>query len=105
MAQGSARQVALAALELWRSEKCFADSVISGLLAKADLTFYDRAFALELFYGVLRNLMLLDFWIRYLRHHVVSNEESNNIATRSVKLITRSEGELNHLPVLDIILK
>src|SRR4029077_12099803 len=27
----------------------------------------DRAFALELFYGVLRNLMLLDFWIGLLR--------------------------------------
>jgi len=74
MAQGSARQVALAALGLWRSEKCFADSVISGLLAKADLPSYDRAFALELFYGALRNLMLLDFWIRYLRH---SRIESN----------------------------
>ena len=74
MAQRSARQTALTALRLWRKEKCFADSVISGLLAKADLTLSDRAFALELFYGVLRNLTLLDFWIGCLRN---SRIESN----------------------------
>src|SRR5438034_18471 len=67
MAQRSARETALAALRLWRKEKRFADSIISGLLANADLTPSDRAFALELFYGVLRNLTLLDFWIACLR--------------------------------------
>src|SRR6476660_1521230 len=67
MARRSARQTALAALRLWRKEKRFADSIISELLANADLTPSDRAFALELFYGVLRNLTLLDFWIGCLR--------------------------------------
>jgi len=67
MAQLSARQIALAALRLWRKEKRFADSIVSELLAKAGLTPSDRAFALELFYGVLRNLTLLDFWIACLR--------------------------------------
>ena len=67
MAQLSARQLALAALRLWRKEKRFADSIVSELLAKAGLTPSDRAFALELFYGVLRNLTLLDFWIACLR--------------------------------------
>src|SRR5438067_5352273 len=67
MAQRSARETALAALGLWRKEKRFADSIISGLLAKADFTPLDRAFVLELFYGVLRNLTLLDFWIGCLR--------------------------------------
>jgi 16S rRNA (cytosine967-C5)-methyltransferase len=67
MAQLSARQIALAALRLWRKEKRFADSIISGLLTKNELTPSDRAFALELFYGVLRNLTLLDFWIGCLR--------------------------------------
>jgi 16S rRNA (cytosine967-C5)-methyltransferase len=67
MAQRSARETALAASRLWRKEKRFADSIISGLLANADLTPSDRAFALELFYGVLRNLTLLDFWIACLR--------------------------------------
>src|SRR6266581_6253787 len=67
MAQRSARETTLAALRLWRKEKRFADSIISGLLAKADLTPLDRAFVLELFYGVLRNLTLLDFWTGCLR--------------------------------------
>jgi 16S rRNA (cytosine967-C5)-methyltransferase len=67
MAQRSARQTALTALRLWRTEKRFADSIISRLLAKTSLTPSDRAFALDLFYGVLRNLTLLDFWIDCLR--------------------------------------
>src|SRR5438046_696600 len=67
MAQRSARETALAALRLWRKERCFADSIISGLLANAQLIASDRAFALDLFYGVLRNLSLLDFWITCLR--------------------------------------
>src|SRR5262245_37056904 len=67
MAQRSARETALAALRLWRKEKRFADSIISGILTNAKLSLSDRAFALELFYGVLRNLTLLDFWIDCLR--------------------------------------
>jgi 16S rRNA (cytosine967-C5)-methyltransferase len=67
MAQLSARQIALQALRLWRKQKRFADSVISGLFANTELTSSDRAFALQLFYGVLRNLTLLDFWIDSLR--------------------------------------
>jgi 16S rRNA (cytosine967-C5)-methyltransferase len=67
MAQRSARQTALAALRLWRKQKRFADSIVSGLLGSANLSPSDRALALELFYGVLRNLSLLDFWIDCLR--------------------------------------
>src|SRR2546430_9719985 len=67
MAKRCARETALAALRLWRQERCFADSIISGLFAKAQLTASDRGFALELFYGVLRNLTLLNFWIGCLR--------------------------------------
>jgi 16S rRNA (cytosine967-C5)-methyltransferase len=67
MARPSARRIALAALRRWQKEKRFADSIISGFLAKAELTYSDRAFALQLFYGVLRNLTLLDFWILCLR--------------------------------------
>lgn len=73
MAQRSARETALAALRLWRKEKRFADSIISGILANAGLTLSDRAFALELFYGVLRNLTLLDFWIDCLRASRIEN--------------------------------
>lgn len=67
MAQLSARQIALAALRKWRRERRFADSIISRLFAKAELPVWNRAFAFELFYGVLRNLLLLDFWIGCLR--------------------------------------
>src|SRR5260370_4905416 len=67
MAQRSARQITLAALREWRRERRLADSIILRLLAKAELTVSNRAFALELFYGVLRNLFLIDFWISCLR--------------------------------------
>ncbi len=67
MARLSARRIAVNALRAWRKEKRFADSIISESLAKADLTESDRAFAFELFHGVVRNLSLLDFWIGCLR--------------------------------------
>ena len=67
MAQTSARGVALAALRTWRTKKQFADAVISNALSETALQPADRAFAVELFYGVLRNLTLLDFWIAALR--------------------------------------
>lgn len=67
MAKLSARRVALNALRTWRSESRFADSIIFERLAEAQLSASDRAFAQELFYGVLRNSSLLDFWIDCLR--------------------------------------
>jgi 16S rRNA (cytosine967-C5)-methyltransferase len=65
--QTSARRVALAALRTWRTKKQFADTVISDALSHRELQPADRAFVFELFYGVLRNLTLLDFWIGVLR--------------------------------------
>jgi 16S rRNA (cytosine967-C5)-methyltransferase len=67
VARISARRVALAALRSWRTKKKFSDAVISNALSKTGLRSSDRAFAVELFYGVLRNLTLLDFWIGALR--------------------------------------
>jgi len=69
--QTSARRIALAALKTWRKGKQFADATISNALSKSGLPSADRAFAFELFYGVLRNLTLLDFWIRQLRAQCV----------------------------------
>jgi 16S rRNA (cytosine967-C5)-methyltransferase len=74
MAQLSARQIALKALRTWRNGKRFADSIISPSLAETSLLRSDRAFALELFYGVLRNLTLLDFWISCLRASRVESD-------------------------------
>ena len=67
MAHASARRVALAALRTWRTKRQFADTIIAESLANSRLRAGDRAFAFELFYGVLRNLTLLDFWIAQLR--------------------------------------
>jgi 16S rRNA (cytosine967-C5)-methyltransferase len=63
----SSRGVALAALEQWRGGREFADAILAQALGSGDLSPADRAFATELFYGVLRNLTLLDFWIGRLR--------------------------------------
>jgi 16S rRNA (cytosine967-C5)-methyltransferase len=77
MAQLSARQIALQALRVWRKQKRFADSIVSEFLASSELTPSDRAFALELFYGVLRNLTLLDFWIGCLRASRIESDLRN----------------------------
>jgi 16S rRNA (cytosine967-C5)-methyltransferase len=67
MAHQSARELALAALREWRTRGNFADSILARLLRSSDLAGPDRAFTTELFYGILRNLSLLDFWIGSLR--------------------------------------
>jgi 16S rRNA (cytosine967-C5)-methyltransferase len=67
MAAGSSRQVALIALRQWQQNGGFADAILAQLLDSTDLTGPDRAFVTELFYGVLRNLTLLDSWIDALR--------------------------------------
>jgi 16S rRNA (cytosine967-C5)-methyltransferase len=64
----SARAVALGALRRWRQSHDFADAILQRSLANRELSAPDRAFAQELFYGALRNLTLLDFWIDCLRH-------------------------------------
>ena len=63
----SSRRIALRALVRWRNGREFADQIINQLLGKTSLSTANRGFALELFYGVLRNLTLLDFWIDQLR--------------------------------------
>ena len=67
MAPPSARGLALTALHEWRTGQQFGDAVLARLLRSSDLAPPDRAFVTELFYGVLRNLTLLDFWIAELR--------------------------------------
>jgi 16S rRNA (cytosine967-C5)-methyltransferase len=65
--KSNSRQLALAALLEWRTGEQFADAILGQLLRSSDLAAVDRGFATELFYGVLRNLTLLDFWIESLR--------------------------------------
>ncbi|MGH8095272.1 MAG: 16S rRNA (cytosine(967)-C(5))-methyltransferase RsmB [Chthoniobacterales bacterium] len=63
----SSRAFALKALDRWRNGAGFADKIVAETFLPAALNPSDRGFALELFYGVLRNLSLLDFWIAQLR--------------------------------------
>ena len=63
----TSRSLALATLHRWRAGAEFADKIVALTFADSGLRAVDRAFALELFYGVLRNLTLLDFWIAQLR--------------------------------------
>jgi 16S rRNA (cytosine967-C5)-methyltransferase len=56
----------LRAFARWRGGSEFADRVAEQLFAHHRLRVADRGFALELFYGLLRNLTLLDFWIAQL---------------------------------------
>jgi 16S rRNA (cytosine967-C5)-methyltransferase len=74
VAQVSARRIALIALEQWQGQMGRADTIISQLLTDAPISASDRGFALELFYGVIRNLALLDFWIGCLRPAKVDEE-------------------------------
>lgn len=67
MVQPSARRAALKALRLWRKQARLADSVIGSVLDDTNLSGSDRAFTFDLFYGTLRNLTLLDFWIAQVR--------------------------------------
>jgi 16S rRNA (cytosine967-C5)-methyltransferase len=63
----TARRAAFVALRAWQNYHDRADTIISAILERSELKKSDRAFALELFYGVLRNLVLIDFWIGCLR--------------------------------------
>ena len=74
MAHESARGLAYAALREWRGGNRFADSVLHQVLDVSSLAPADRAFATELFYGVLRNLTLLDFWIGLLRSGTLDHD-------------------------------
>ena len=62
-----ARLFALRALTRWRTSREFAEKIAERTFASLLSGGADRAFALELFYGVLRHLSLLDFWIGLLR--------------------------------------
>ena len=74
MTRSSARSVALNALQRWRKENDRADAIIARLFVETALSAPDRALSLELFYGVLRNLTLLDFWRAQLRRAHVDAE-------------------------------
>ena len=73
MAGSAARQLALNALQRWRKSREFADSIVQRLILGSEQSRSDRGFAQELFYGVLRNLTLLDFFIGQLRDSAIDD--------------------------------
>jgi 16S rRNA (cytosine967-C5)-methyltransferase len=73
MARSAARQLALKALQRWRRSREFADSIVQRLIVGSEQPRSDRGFAQELFYGVLRNLTLLDFFISQLRKSAIDD--------------------------------
>jgi 16S rRNA (cytosine967-C5)-methyltransferase len=70
----NSRTASLRMIRRWREGREFADKIFADEMSRTTLSLADRGFALELFYGVLRNLLLLDFWIGRLRD---SRIESN----------------------------
>ncbi len=61
------RQVCIQALLDWEKGKSFSDEILHTLTEKSGIAGPDRAFLMEAFFGVLRNLSLLDFFIAHLR--------------------------------------
>ena len=87
MAQPTARALAITALAEWRAGRRFADSILQDLLLASRLSAADRAFATELFYGALRNLTLLDFWIGLLRSAPVDDKSRDLLRLGLYQLI------------------
>ncbi len=85
MAEPSARRIALAALRRWREGRRLADSSILGFLAKTDLADSHRV-CFAAFYGVLRNLTLLDFWIGCLHSSQVEGRLRDVLRLRLYQL-------------------
>ena len=61
------RFVCIHALKRWDEGTLFADDILHEALASHEFSTLDRSLLTEMFYGVLRNLGLLDFLIKQLR--------------------------------------
>ncbi len=68
------RKCALNSLLEWENGSKFADTILDQQAAKRALSSPDRALAMELFYGVLRNLLLLDQLIDQLRRGKIKHQ-------------------------------
>jgi 16S rRNA (cytosine967-C5)-methyltransferase len=63
----NARQACIAALLEWEKGRKFSDEILHETLKSNRLSALDRAFVMETFFGILRNLSRLDFLIGALR--------------------------------------
>ncbi len=69
MASPSTRTIVLKCLDRWENETVYADRILSDFATQYTLGSRDHAFVQQLFYGVVRNLTLLDTCIDHLRSH------------------------------------
>jgi len=67
MSRANPRAICVQALNRWESEKKYADELLHEALATSALATLDRAFLTETFYGVIRNLSMLDFIVSRFR--------------------------------------
>jgi 16S rRNA (cytosine967-C5)-methyltransferase len=67
MADATARTACLHALLQWEKGRAFSDEILHETLESIPLAPLDRAFLMEIFFGILRNLSRLDFLIAELR--------------------------------------
>ena len=72
------RRACISALLEWEKGRAFSDEILHTALAREQLSALDRAFFMETFFGVLRNLSGLDFLIARLRDGHI------DLATREV---------------------
>lgn len=63
----SSRQLCVRALLEWEKGTTFSDEILHSVFDRHSLSSQDRALLMELFFGVLRRLRSLDFWISKLR--------------------------------------
>jgi len=63
------RTIVAKCLERWENETIHADRILSDLSSQHRLDARDHAFVQQLFYGVIRNLTLLDACVDHLRNH------------------------------------
>jgi len=69
MASTSLRTVTLKCLERWENETVHADRILADLSKRYQLDSRDHAFVQQIFYGIIRNLTLLDACIDHLRNY------------------------------------
>ncbi len=69
MASLPLRKIILKCLERWENETVHADRILADLSKKYQLESRDHAFVQQIFYGIIRNLTLLDTCIDHLRNH------------------------------------
>lgn len=74
----NARHACVCALLEWEKGRAYSDEILHSTLDAAPMTPLDRAFFMETFFGVLRNLSRLDFLIGHLR------DEDLDTRTRAV---------------------